>query len=126
MRAGILLLAAALASAGCTARSIDDDSEYPTDKDIVAKLHRSEISFAGGDGSSYEQAVVVLGAVGSVEGVLAEYAYLEAREGEPDRWSRVRQTLISRERRMYDIIRVRRADGSERDYHFDASEYYGQ
>lgn len=107
--------------AGCASLSPAPD---PYDA-VAAAIASGEISFAGGDGSSYDEAIVVRGAQGSGEGIAAEYLYLVQELGPlGTTWQRLKQTLINHDGQLYDVIRVRLADG-ERDYFFDASGYYG-
>lgn len=125
--AGLLLLLLTVLATGCVSsrREATEPEIQPLDRDVVAKIHAGEIWFSGGDGSSFDQAIVVGGAADATEGVLAEYEYLQSLPAlQQTEWKRLRQKLISRELRMYDVITIRTADG-DRDFYFDAGEYYG-
>jgi len=80
------------------------------------------IQFLGGDGSSLDQALLVHGARGEIDGVQSEYDWLAAnRPG----WRAMSQELIVRGNRQYDLLHI--AKGSQKaDLFFDITEYYGK
>ena len=59
------------------------------------------IQYKGGDGSSKEKAVIILGANNEFEGVDAEYEYLESKIGEVEVES---QTYIGEKDKSYDMF----------------------
>ncbi len=85
-------------------------------------LADAEISFEGGDGSSFVQAVIVKGATGEADGVQSEYAWLaKHRPG----WKVVSQALRGDNGKFYDVIRVTN-DGKSEKIYFDISDYWGK
>jgi hypothetical protein len=85
------------------------------------------VSYAGGDGSSVEEAVVIRGARTTREGAAAEYAYLEQRHGPIGQgWFWETHSLVDAGGRTYDEIVIRLADGTVRSLYFDASESAGR
>jgi hypothetical protein len=83
-----------------------------------------EISYAGGDGSSVERAIVIEGASGEGEGVAAEYAWLRQRLPAGSRTDG--QALLTRGQRAYDNINVMLPDGRRQSYYFDITEFFGR
>lgn len=81
------------------------------------------IRFEGGNGSALEQAVVILGAENTKQGIAAEKAWLEwkyqgsAKQG---------QQLTSVEERHYDVISIKLSDGSDLEIWFDITDFFGK
>jgi len=69
------------------------------------------IHYSGGGGLTQETAVVISGAKSSVDGVPAEYAWLEQHLVGGERYS---QSLIERFDKLYDAVRVRFQTGETR------------
>lgn len=82
----------------------------------------SGFSFEGGDGSSAESAVVIRGAEDSMEGISAEYAWLEREY--PHVTVRM-QSLRQEASRMYDVLEIETEDGSSREIWFDITDFFG-
>jgi len=80
-----------------------------------------EVTFAGGDGSSFEKAIVVKGA-NEETGVKAEYAYL-AQHFPGYRFSK--QSLVQRVGRAYDVLEFSTPDGPHTIY-FDITDFLGK
>lgn len=119
-------LVALIAASGCAVFEPRPDTDTPDlFAETAAAIDADEITFDG-DGSSFEDPIAVIGAEGSAQGVAAEYVYLGRRLANEDpAWQRVRQRLVSHEKRMFDIVTVRLSDGRERDYYFDVGDFYG-
>ncbi|NJM82707.1 MAG: hypothetical protein HC844_09540 [Tabrizicola sp.] len=81
----------------------------------------AEIRYQGGDGSTAETAIVILGAEGSSDGIQAEYDWLSRMRPEAEVIS---QALIQDEGRYYDVLTVR-SGGKEEQIHFDITEFFG-
>ncbi len=62
------------------------------------------ISFNGGKGLSKEKAIIILGAENEMEGVDAEYNWLEQKFGE---WEMFDQTLLDDRNRQFDILKIK-------------------
>lgn len=84
-------------------------------------MAQAEISFGGGDGSSFEKAVVIKGAT-EATGVKAEYAYL--REHFPG-YTMGKQALVNHEKRVYDVLDFTTKDGAKTVY-FDITGFFGK
>ena len=82
------------------------------------------IHFSGGDGSSVEKAIVILGAKGERDGVAAEYSYVEKHLG-LSRNDVVSQSLLDKNGRSFDMLQLKTAQGS-RQLYFDITDYFGK
>ncbi|MFO1061662.1 MAG: hypothetical protein U1E53_32415 [Dongiaceae bacterium] len=83
-----------------------------------------EVSYAGGDGSSVERAIVIKGASGEGEGIAAEYAWL--RQHLPAGSRPAGQALLTRDQRAYDSIDIVLPDGRRQSYYFDITGFFGR
>jgi hypothetical protein len=117
-----MLLAVALTPAAllCPGPAV---ATQPTPGGPVAASQRS-IVYGGGDGTSIEQAVVILGAPDHRAGVLAEYAWLQRRF--PAGGRRTQQALIRVNGRLYDRPDVELPDGERRPVFFDITDFFGR
>lgn len=82
----------------------------------------SGISYEGGDGHSAESAVIVRGAEDSMEGISAEYKWLEREH--PGATLRM-QSLREQGGRMYDVLEIETSDGASQEIWFDISDFFG-
>jgi hypothetical protein len=80
------------------------------------------VTFGGGDGSSFETAVIVRAPDGA-EGVRAEYAWLARHFPGSRPW---RQSLRNRGERSYDVVEFHDADGTKRELWFDITAFFGR
>lgn len=81
------------------------------------------ITFLGGDGSSYSEAIVITGAPNEEIGVPAEYKWLRAHfPGFGD----YQQKCLERDGKRYDIFTWRTASGENKTIYFDISAFYGK
>lgn len=81
----------------------------------------AEVTLAGGDGSSFEKAILVQGAT-EATGVPAEYAYL--RKHYPG-YAVTKQSLLNHKDRMYDALDFTWEGKAYRVY-FDITEFFGK
>jgi hypothetical protein len=81
------------------------------------------IQYKGGDGSSKEQAIIILGAANETAGVDAEYDYLESKYGVFEIES---QTYIGDKDKSYDVLNIKLADGIREEIWFDITNFYGK
>ena len=80
------------------------------------------IFYVGGDGSSFEKAIVIKG--GNEEtGVHAEYAYLQRKY---PGYRRGRQALLVKKKRAYDVLDFTTAAGAKKKVYFDITDFYGK
>ncbi|RLC39358.1 MAG: hypothetical protein DRH51_07260 [Candidatus Coatesbacteria bacterium] len=85
------------------------------------------VTYEDNTGDSIENAIVIKGASGSLEGVSAEYDYLSKKFGECDKdWHLEKQSLIIEEDRFYDRMDIVLTDGSKKSIFFDISDFYGK
>jgi hypothetical protein len=81
------------------------------------------ISYSGGDGSSFEQAVVIKTGLGTESGIAAEKSWI--RKHYPGAQI-TGQMLKNPDEKVYDVISIRTADGSSRDVYFDITSFFGR
>jgi len=84
------------------------------------------IRFEGGDGSSLEEAVIILGATTEMEGIGAEDTWISERYGKRNTdWKKGGVELISEEGKKYDKYEVILSDGEEIIIWFDITDFFG-
>ena len=84
------------------------------------------IHFGGGDGSSMEKAIVILGAQGERDGVAAEYSYIEQLYGPRGAaWQTNSQSLLEKNGHSYDELEVDHG-GKTESFYFDITDYFGK
>ncbi len=81
------------------------------------------ISYKGGNGSTQQEAIIILGAKNEPEGVDAEYDYLDGKYGE---YQLVSQEFIGEAVKQYDLLRIQLPDGTDKDIWFEITEFYGR
>ena len=82
------------------------------------------IQYKGGNGTSKQLSIVILGATNENEGVDAEYDYLDSKYGE---YELVSQEFIGEAYRQYDVLKIiKPSDSQEEEVWFDISEFYGK
>jgi hypothetical protein len=87
-----------------------------------ASAKPARISFAGGDGSSIEKAVVIKGGTEET-GVAAEYDYLAKHY---TGYKVGQQSLQASKGRSYDVIEFTTRDGKTKTIFFDISAFFGK
>ena len=76
-------------------------------------------TWRGGDGSSFEEAVRIVGADTYRQAVATEHAFLSERHGEQNRnWRILSQSLVREEGRSYDLVEIEIVPGSARRYYY--------
>ena len=93
-----------------------------------------DVVYAGGDGTSMEKAVVIVGASGEFEGVASEYDWLEIQFGpENVNWQNLGQSLTAENGRHYDVLNVEfltdvgdSKKGDVAEFYFDITDFYGK
>jgi hypothetical protein len=77
------------------------------------------------NGESFEEAIVIQ-AQSSMDGVPKEYEWLEKRFGRQGQdWVMRSQALSGHANRVYDIIAIQLADGSDKQIYFDITDFMG-
>ena len=73
------------------------------------------------------EAVIILGAKDEMEGVDAEYNWLEEKFGKQNiKWELDDQELIDEGDKQWDILRIKFADGKIKEFWFDITDFYGK
>jgi hypothetical protein len=80
------------------------------------------VSFAGGDGSSMEKAIIIKGATDET-GVHAEYEYLKQHF---PRYQLGGQSLMNSKGHAYDVLEFTTADGKKKTLYFDITAFFGK
>jgi hypothetical protein len=76
---------------------------------------------------SKEEAVIILGAKNEMEGVDAEYNWLEEKFGKQNiNWELIDQELIDEGNRQYDVLRIKFRGDKTEEFWFDITEFYGK
>jgi len=84
------------------------------------------IKFRGGDGSSKEKAIIILGANSDLEGVEAEYEYLESIYEEQNvEWRLNEQSLFIEDDKYYDVLRIEFRNKKQATFWIDITNFYG-
>lgn len=141
----ILITAAAALSVGSTVACCGDIAKkLPFEKDEYTGVEGhpytgggttpGDVTYAGGDGTSMEKAVVIMGASGEFEGVASEYAWLETKFGpENVNWQSQGQDLVGKNGRYYDVLNVEfltdvgdYKKGDVAKFYFDITDFYGK
>ena len=81
------------------------------------------IKYKGGNGASEQEAVIVLDASNEIEGVDAEYDYLEDKY---DQYELISQEFIDKGDKQYDVLIIQMLDGTRKVVWFDISSFYGK
>lgn len=88
----------------------------------LAGCHTATLTYSAGDGSSYQQAVVIKGAQDEEAGLSAERAWLAQRY---PGFRMGRQSLLASGGRHYDLIEITTSQGHKRIY-FDITDFFGK
>jgi hypothetical protein len=87
----------------------------------ISEAQVSAISYSGGDGSSFEKAIIIKGAT-EATGVKAEYEYLSKHF---PGYKMERQSLLQKQGRTYDLIEFATKDGKKAIF-FDITDFFGK
>lgn len=84
---------------------------------------REKVSYSGGSGESFEDAVVIQGPEKQSEGVKAEYDYISGKHGIKNKdWVLVGQTISKEKKKVVDMVEINLTGSNEhRIYYFDIS-----
>ena len=83
----------------------------------------TRITYQGGDGSSFEKAVVIAGAKSSMDGVPAERKWLKKKYGN---YEKLKQALVKEGGKYYDLVTIRTKKGKELVVYFDISGFFNR
>lgn len=87
----------------------------------------SVITYEGGDGSSFEDAIIIKGQKNNLDAVFWEYAYLQDKFPKNSmKWRVGYQWLRHQGEKAYDVLEVAFQDGTCRCFYFDITENFGK
>ena len=85
------------------------------------------ITYEGGKGNSIESAIKVIGAECEMDGVSAEYRFLDLNFCSMNKsWILVEQELWNNEQGSYDRMIIQDENGRVREIWFDISDFFGK
>jgi hypothetical protein len=90
---------------------------------IRAEDPSTPLKFSGGDGSSLEKAVVILGATDESAGVGAEHTYLSLHFPGS---AIIKQALLHQEGKAYDRVEIRTSVNTPAIVYFDITDFLGR
>ncbi|MFC1617588.1 hypothetical protein ACFL2K_05150, partial [Candidatus Margulisiibacteriota bacterium] len=82
-----------------------------------------KIMFKGGDGSTLEKAVIILGAKNSFQGVFTETLWIKRYY---PGWKKNRQKLLSHNGKKYDCIEYINEQNEVKVIYFDITDFFGK
>lgn len=95
---------------------------------LSALISQGKITFKGGDGSSFENAITIDGVSNEKDGIATEYLFITSKHGQQNlNWKRGPQYLLDKDKRSYDELEIILAkDSSKIDYFFDITNFFGK
>jgi hypothetical protein len=90
---------------------------------ILIGCRSAPLTYSGGDGSSYAQAVVIKNAHHEEIGVPAERAWLEQRYPGYDKGEQSEMTVNGKQ---FDLIEFTTATGEHKSVYFDITDFFGK
>lgn len=85
----------------------------------------SGITYSGGSGESFQNAIVITGTKNKSAGIAAEYKYISDKFGSRGSgWLLVGQTVIREKNKIVDVIEIQVSDSTDRRiFYFDVSDF---
>jgi len=80
------------------------------------------VKISGGDGFSFKEAIKISDC-SNTEGVKQEYVEVRKRFG---KYRLIRQSLLDKSGRMYDVLELKLEDGREITFYFDITDFFGK
>jgi hypothetical protein len=87
-----------------------------------AKAASEIVDNTGRDGSNFEKAIII-DKTNSMEGIAAEYQW--RREHYPG-YKMIRQSLVTNNRKPFDVLEFKTQDGETKRIYFDISRFFGK
>ena len=85
------------------------------------------ITLSDNTGRSFDDAIVISGAMNTEEGVAAEYEYLVEEFGFPDiDWFFIKQMLIPKKDKYFDKFILKNMNGIVYDINFEVTEFFAK
>ena len=83
------------------------------------------ITYKGGDGLDSKEAIIITGAIDELEGIDAEYIWLEEKYGKQDiEWELLDQEFIDLDTIKYDLLKIKFQNGEIKEFWFDITDFY--
>ena len=83
------------------------------------------VAYGGGDGESFDDAIVIQGAASTNEGVASEYQYLSEKFGQRGiDWELVEQRLRTIGNKHYDKMDINLSDGTQKAIYFNITDFF--
>jgi hypothetical protein len=87
----------------------------------------SKADIDSGSSNKPSQNTIVINNTNTLAGINAENAYIETLHGERFvDWFPLKQMLLKKGEKPYDLISIRMKDGTEKSFMFDISAFYGK
>jgi hypothetical protein len=85
------------------------------------------IKFTGGNGSTMEEAIIILNAESESEGVNAEYKYISDIYGEMNVcWKAPSQEFLIYGGKFYDVLQITFPNAEDKEFWFDITDFFGK
>jgi len=85
------------------------------------------IRYKAGNGLTKEEPIIILGAKNEIDGVDAEYNWLEEKFGKQNiNWELNDQEFIDEGNKKFDVLRIKFRDGKTKKFWFDITDFYGK
>jgi hypothetical protein len=111
--------------------TISDKDEYSKEKELSDGdssenlTYKGYITFSNNNGESIDDAIIILNAQTDLEGVDAEYYYLEKRFGKKGTdWNLDQQSLMNEDGAYYDALDISISDGRTLTIYFDITDFF--
>ena len=116
----VAVLSIFMITVGCSGRNSVKMSAKPE--------HIPGISYSGGSGDSFHEAVIINGARDKSAGIAAEYQFISEKHGARGTgWFLVGQTVIREKNKIVDVIEIHLGDTNDRRiFYFDVSDFLGK
>ena len=83
------------------------------------------MTYKGGDGLDSKEAIIIIGAIDELEGIDAEYIWLEEKYGKQDlEWELLDQEFIDLDTIKYDLLKIKFQNGEIKEFWFDITDFY--
>jgi len=83
------------------------------------------ITYKGGNGLDTREAIIIIGAIDELEGIDAEYIWLEEKYGKQDlEWELIDQEFIDLDTIKYDLLKIKFQNGEIKEFWFDITDFY--
>ena len=120
---GTFVVCAAEPPAAPPGQRIERRKRPGTPKEVAKPAEKTEVTYAGGDGSTQEKAVIIKGAKDSTIGIRAEYDWVAKKY---PGYQRKGQSLHKVDGKSYDVLEIVTKDGKEVEVYFDITDFFGK